>query len=88
MLLNKCSWKERYHLSLSEEMNANEIMQLRNVNRKEALKIRRQAIEYCEANNISLVGQKVPTEAVLKVTGKGIDYYYGKFQLEAKAKEG
>lgn len=87
-MLNKCSWKERYLLSLSEEMNSSQIMQLRNVNRKEALKIRRQAIDYCKNHGIRLVGQKVPTEAVLKSTGKDIDYYYKKYTLEAKAKEG
>jgi len=85
--LNRCSWKERYLLSLSEEMTANEIMQLRNVNKKEALAIRKEAISYCKKNNIKMVGQKVPTEAVLKVTGKEIEYYYQKMVLEAKAKE-
>lgn len=68
-------------------MNANQIMQLRGVNRKEALKIRKEAIAYCNKNNISLVGKKVPTDAVLKATGKGIDYYYQRYLLEAKAKE-
>lgn len=62
-------------------------MKLRNVNRKEALRIRREAIEYCSKNGIKVVGQKVPTEAVLKVTGKEIDFYYNRMLMEAKAKE-
>lgn len=87
-MLDNCTWKERYLLSLSEEMNAKQIMQLRHVNRKEALKIRQRAIEYCKNNGVEVIGQKVPTEAVLKATGKDIDYYYQKYMLEAKAKEG
>lgn len=74
-------------ISLSEEVNATQIMKLRNVNRKEALRIRREAIEYCSKNGIKVVGQKVPTEAVLKVTGKEIDFYYNRMLMEAKAKE-
>lgn len=81
------TWKERYLLSLSEEMNSNEIMNLRNVNKKEALKIRRNALMYCKTNGIMVAGQKVPTEAVLKVTGKNIDYYYQKMEFEKKARE-
>lgn len=81
------TWKERYLLSLTEEMTASNIMVLRGVNRKEALKIRREALSYCKSKNIRVVGQKVPTEAVLKVTGKDIDYYYNRMLMEAKAKE-
>ena len=86
-MLPNCSWKERYLLSLCEEMNANMIMKLRNVNRKEALRIRKEAMSYCEKERIRVNGQKVPTEAVLKVTGKDYNYYYQKMVLEAKAKE-
>ena len=78
------TWKEKYLLSLKEEMTATHIMKLRGVNRKEALTIRKEALDYCTKKGIKVVGQKVPTEAVLKVTGKSIDYYYNKFQLEAK----
>lgn len=85
--LYNCTWRERYLLSLSEEMNASQIMQLRNVNRKEALRIRQRAIEYCKSIGVKVIGQKVPTEAVLKATGKEIDYYYQKYILEKKAKE-
>lgn len=81
------SWKERYLLSLTEEMSAKDIMRLRGVNNKEALRIRKESIEYCKKNGIRIVGQKVPTEAVLKVTGKDIDYYYSRMLLEQKAKE-
>ncbi len=83
----KCSWKDRYLLSLSEEMNATDIMKLRGVNKKEALKIRKEALAYCKQKSIKVVGQKVPTEAVLEVTGKRIDFYYNRMQLESRAKE-
>ena len=85
--MKACTWKERYLLSLTEEMNSKQIMQLRNVNNKEALRIRKEAIEYCKKNSIRIVGQKVPTEAILKVTGKDIEYYYNRMYLEQKAKE-
>lgn len=85
--MNKSSWKEKYLLSLSEEMNSSEIMQLRGVNKKEALRIRKEALDYCHSNGIQVIGQRVPTEAVLKVTDKTIEYYYQKMLLEAKAKE-
>lgn len=85
--MHNCTWNERYLLSLTEEMNANQIMKLRNVNKKEALRIRKEALEYCKKNGIKVVGQKVPTEAVLKVTGREIDFYYNRMTLEAKAKE-
>ncbi len=82
-----CTWKERYLLSLTEEMTAKQIMQLRGVNRKEALKIRLEALEYCRKNGIKVIGKKVPTDAILKTTGKDVNYYYTKMEMEAKAKE-
>lgn len=83
----KCTWREKYITSLEEELNSTQIMMLRGVNKKEALRIRKEALLYCRNNGISVVGQKVPAEAVFAVTGKNIDYYHSKMQLEAKAKE-
>lgn len=86
-MLIKHTWKERYLISISEELSTQEIMILRNVNKKQALLIRQEAIKYCQQNNIAQSGYKVPAVAVLKVTDREVDYYYNKMLLESKAKE-
>lgn len=80
----KITWKEKYSLALKETLNTKEIMMLREVGQPKALKLRQLAIEYCIMNNIPIDGRKVPTEAVFKVTGLNLSYYYDKMLLEAK----
>ncbi len=81
------TWRDRYLLSISEEMTVKDIMALRNVGQATALKIRQKAIDYCLVNNIDLMGIKVPTIAVHEATKLDIEYYYQKMLLEARAKE-
>lgn len=72
-------------MSLSEEMTTKDIQALCGVSKNRALEIRKEAINYCLANGINLIGIKVPTEAVLHVTNKDIAYYCNKMKLEAQA---
>ena len=81
------TWRDRYLLSISEDMIVKDIMALRNVGQSTALKIRKQAIDYCLLNDIDLMGIKVPTIAIHEVTKLNIEYYYQKMLLEARAKE-
>lgn len=82
---NKISWKEKYILSLKENLTLKDIMLLRDVNQKVASDIRNKAIHYCISNDIQLYSKAVPSEAVLIVTKKDINYYYNKMILESKA---
>lgn len=85
MKKKKLSWNQRYLISISECMTSKDIMNLLDINQRVALSVRKQAIDYCLTNDIEMYGSKVPTEAVLKVSGKTIDYYYNKMLLENKA---
>lgn len=79
------SYKDRYILSISEFLNSKGIMQLLNCNQNVALKIRKEAIKYCINNHITIYGKNsIPTEAILKVSNRDIDYFYQKMLLEAK----
>ncbi len=83
-MLKKLTWKEKYILSLSENMSLKDIMRLRDIGQPTAIKIRNKAIEYCIRNGIEFNTRLVPTEAVLIVTGHDIQYYYDKMVLESK----
>lgn len=79
------SWCEKYELSLHENLSLSQIMLLRDVCMYTARKIKAQAIQYCLENNIEIISTyQIPTEAVLKVTHKDIEYYYTKMSLEAR----
>lgn len=82
-----CSWYDRYTLALSECLTIKDVMLLRNVGQPTALKIRKEALEYCIKNNIDLPPRGVPTEAVLSVTNKDLNYYYQKMISESEAKK-
>lgn len=82
---NKITWKEKYILALKENLTLKDIMLLRDTNQKVATEIRNKAIHYCISNDIQLYSKSVPSEAVLIVTKKDIDYYYNKMILESKA---
>ena len=76
------SWKEKFELVLKEELTIKEIMMLCSVGQPRATIIRKKAIELCMSEDIKLYSQQVPTEAVLKVINKDINYYRDKMNLE------
>lgn len=84
IMKSKISYKDRYLLSISETLSVKEISLLLGVGSASASKIRSKALNYCIDNDIPLYTQQVPTEAVLIVAGKSIDYYFNKYMLEHK----
>ena len=76
------SWKEKFELVLKEELTIKEIMMLCSVGQPRASIIRKKAIELCMNDDIKLYSMQVPTEAVLKVINKDINYYRDKMNLE------
>ena len=80
--MSRASWCERYLISISEFISIKGIMLLRDCGQTAASKIRQEAIKYCITNNIEIYGRNIPTEAVLIVTNRDIEYYYGKMLLE------
>ncbi len=76
------SWKEKFELVLKEELTIKEIMMLCSVGQPRATLIRKKAIELCMSEDIKLYSQQIPTEAVLKVINKDINYYRDKMNLE------
>lgn len=80
--MSRASWNDRYKISISEFISIKDIMLLRDCGRNAATKIRQDAIKYCLLNNIYIYGRNIPTEAVLMVTNRNIEYYYNKMLLE------
>ena len=76
------SWREKFELVLKEELTIKEIMLLCSVGQPRASLIRKKAIELCMNDDIKLYSLQVPTEAVLKVINKDINYYRNKMILE------
>lgn len=76
------SWKEKFELVLKEELTIKEIMMLCSVGQPRATLIRKKAIELCMNDDIKLYSMQVPTEAVLKIINKDINYYKDKMNLE------
>ncbi len=76
------SWREKFELVLKEELTIKEIMMLCSVGQPRATLIRKKAIELCISEDIKLYSQQVPTEAVLRVINKDINYYRDKMNLE------
>ena len=76
------SWKEKFELVLKEELTIKEIMMLCSVGQPRASIIRKKAIELCMNEDVRLYSKQVPTEAVLKVINKDINYYKEKMNLE------
>ncbi len=83
----KLDWKHKYQLALSENLTIKEIMLLRDVGQPAAINIRNKAIAYCVENGIEFYTRLVPTEAVLVVTEKDLDYYYQKMVQESRLLE-
>ena len=75
-------WRDKYILGLKENLSVQEIQQLREVGQPKALEIRSKAIDYCLMNNIPIHSRKVPTEAIMEVTGYNLEYYYQKMIKE------
>lgn len=80
----KAKWNKRYELSISEKLTLKDIMLLCDCGKPTAMTIRNEAIKYCVANNIEMYSRSIPTDAVLQVINKTIDYYYKKMELESK----
>lgn len=76
------SWREKFELVLKEELTIKDIMLLCSVGQPRASIIRKKAIELCMNDDIKLYSMQVPTEAVLKVINKDINYYKDKMNLE------
>ena len=81
-MCKEISWKEKFELVLKEELTIKEIMMLCSVGQPRASIIRKKAIELCMNDDIKLYSMQVPTEAVLKVINKDINYYKDKMNLE------
>lgn len=75
-------WSDKYRITLQEEVSIREIMKLCSVGQPRAMAIRNEAIEYCIKNNIKVGCKRVPTNVVLDVLNKDIDYYYKKMMQE------
>lgn len=80
--MNSLSWREKYKLALKEALTIKEIMLLRECGQPKATKIRDDSIRYCEDNNIETNVRRVSTEAVFKITGFDLQYYYDKMMQE------
>ena len=76
------SWKEKFELVLKEELTIKEIMMLCSEGQPRATIIRKKTIELCMNEDVRIYSQQVPTEAVLKVINKDINYYKDKMNLE------
>ena len=76
------SWREKFELVLKEELTIKDIMLLCSVGQPRATLIRKKAIELCMNDDIKLYSLQVPTEAVLKVINRDINYYRDKMNLE------
>lgn len=81
------SWYQRYKIALKEELTVKEIMDLRNVGQPTALELRREALNYCLKNDITITSNKPPTDVIMRLTGKSLDYYYEKMKKELEAEE-
>lgn len=82
--MNSMTWTEKYRIVLQEFMTSKDIAALRGCNITDAHKIRNQALEYCYHNDLAPLGNKVPTEAVMAVTGKDEQFYWEKAEKERK----
>lgn len=84
---NTFEWRNRYLLCLKEYLTIKDIMVIRKTSTTVAIEIRKQAIDYLleQDSNYIPPKTKVPTEAVLAVTGHDQEYYYKKMQDERKA---
>ena len=81
----KISWKDKYLLSISETLSLKDIANLCDVGISKASDIRKQALDYCILNDIPIYTRHVPTEAVLAVINRDIEYFYNRMCLENRA---
>lgn len=85
-MVKKLSWKDKYSLSLDDNLAIKGIEMLLDCGQPQAITIRNESIQYCENNNIIRIGNKVPTDVVLKLVGKDRDYFYQRMLDERKLK--
>lgn len=82
---NEFTWYDRYQIALKEDLSIKDIMLLRNVGQPTAINLRREALEYCIKNDITVMNNKPPTEVLMLLTGKDLDFYHEKMVLELEA---
>ena len=76
------NYNEKAKIANKMELTLKDIMRLYSVGQPTATIIRNEAIEYCKQNNIKVYGRKVPTEAVLSVRDKDINFFLNKCNVE------
>ena len=79
------TWFERYQIAMKETLSIKDIMVLRDVGQPTATALSREAKEYCLKNDIPLPPNKAPTDVIMLLTGKNMDYYHDKMVMEAEA---
>lgn len=81
------SWYDKYHIALKENLTIKEIMLLRDIGQPSAIELREQAVEYCVANDIPLPTKQVPTDVIMRLTGRNLNFYHDKMMKELEAKQ-
>ena len=79
------SWCDRYEIALKEYLSVRDIMKLCGVGQPKALIIRKNVIDYCIMNDISINAYKVPCDIVMLITNRDLSYYYDKMLLEVES---
>ncbi len=85
-MIKKLSWRDKYSLSLNDNLAIKGIEMLLDCGQPQAMTIRNKTIQYCKDNNIMLIANKVPTDVVLQLVGKDRDYFYRRMLDERKLK--
>ena len=83
-MIKKLSWRDKYSLSLNDNLAIKGIEMLLDCGQPQATTIRNETIDYCKKKNIMLIGGKVPTDVVLQLVGKDRDYFYQRMLDERK----
>ncbi len=85
-MTEKLSWKEKYCLSLNDNLSIKDIMKLFDCGQPKATMIRNETVRVCNEDRIIRIGNKVPTDIVLSLVGRSRDYYYQRMLDERKLK--
>lgn len=62
-------------------------MTVKSCGQTKAQEIRNQAVRYCKMNHIEIGQKRVPTNIVLKIMHKELDYYYENMKREIEFKQ-
>ena len=85
-MTEKLSWKDKYTLCLNDNLSIKDIMKLFDCGQPKATTIRNESIRVCNESEIIRIGNKVPTDIVLRLVGRNRDYYYQRMLDERKLK--